>query len=314
MKVALCFIISYSHIVNKEQIWLDWIKPNKDIINVYFHYKNYSKIKSEWIRNNAIHPKYVVDTNYTHVVPAYLALMSFAFSHDSKNNWFCFLTESCVPIISPLKFRELFFINYSKTIMSWKKAWWNVNFCNRANLKSLKDVYHLANDPWFIMKKEDVNRVLTYSRVNENIYTLICKGDIANESIFAIILESFNQLKNVKQMVTHAADWSRMSSPTSPHVFKEGDKKDLLFINDFLDKNKFTVFLRKVDPKFPDQMLLDYINNDNDYVNRQIRVRRLERRYMFHLFLEQAKKYGYLFLIIPFIFFFLQLSISYLHF
>ena len=40
MKVALCFIISYEHILNKEQLWIDWIKPNQDIINVYFHYKH----------------------------------------------------------------------------------------------------------------------------------------------------------------------------------------------------------------------------------------------------------------------------------
>ena len=120
MKAALCFIISYSQTVNKEQIWIDWIEPNKDIINVYFHYKNYSEIKSEWIKKHAIHPKYIAKTDYMHIVPAYLALMSFAINHDIENQWFCFLTDSCVPIISPLKFRELFFENYSKSIVSWK--------------------------------------------------------------------------------------------------------------------------------------------------------------------------------------------------
>jgi hypothetical protein len=249
-----------------------------------------------------------------HVVPAYLALMSFAMNHDLKNQWFCFLTDSCVPIISPLKFRELFFENYSKTIMNWRKAWWNVQFCNRANLKMLKEESHLANDPWFTMKREDANRCLTYSRINTNIYTLICSGDVANESIFAIMLKAVNKLNEVKQSVTHAADWSRMSSATSPHVFKDGDKKDLLFINDFLDKNRHTMFLRKVDPKFPDQIITDYINRDDDVVNRRSRVRRLERRYMFQQFLQKLKKYGYLFLVIPFIIFFLQLSISYLRF
>ena len=34
MKVALLFIISYHHILNKEQLWIDWIKPNQDIINL----------------------------------------------------------------------------------------------------------------------------------------------------------------------------------------------------------------------------------------------------------------------------------------
>uniref|UniRef100_A0A6C0HSL5 Uncharacterized protein n=1 Tax=viral metagenome TaxID=1070528 RepID=A0A6C0HSL5_9ZZZZ len=314
MKVALCFIISYSHIVNKEKIWLDWIEPNKDIINVYFHYKNYSDIKSEWIRKHAIHPKCIVETNYMHVVPAYLALMSFAMIHDLKNQWFCFLTDSCVPIISPLKFRELFFENYSKTIMNWRKAWWNVQFCNRANLKMLKEESRLANDPWFVMKREDAYSCITYSRVNTNIYTLICSGDVANESIFAIMLYAVNKLKEVKQCVTHAADWSRMTSATSPHVFKEGDKKDLLFINDFLEKNRYTMFLRKVDPKFPDQILTEYINKDDDVANRLKRICRLERRYAFQQLLKYIKKYCHLFLIIPFMIFFLQLSISYLRF
>jgi len=314
MKVALCFIISYSHIVNKEQIWLDWIEPNKDIINVYFHYKTYSDIKSEWIRKHAIHPKCIVETNYMHVVPAYLALMTFAMNHDLKNQWFCFLTDSCVPIISPLKFRELFFENYSKTIMNWRKAWWNVQFCNRANLKMLKEESHLANDPWFTIKREDAYRCITYSKINTNIYTLICSGDVANESIFAIMLQAVNKLKEVKQSVTHAADWSRMSSATSPHVFKEGNKTDLLFINDFLEKNRYTMFLRKVDTKFPDQIITEYINKDDDIINRRTRVLRLERRYALQQLLQQFKKYGYLFLVLPFIFFFLQLSISYLRF
>jgi hypothetical protein len=305
MKIALCFIISYSHIINKEQIWLDWIEQNKDIINVYFHYKNYSDIKSEWIKKHSIHPKCIVETNYMHVVPAYLALASFAINHDINNQWFCFLTDSCVPIISPLKFRELFFENYSKTIMNWKKAWWNVQFCNRANLKFLKDNFHLANDPWFIMKKEDICRCIAYSNVNTNIYKLICNGDVANESIFAIMLESLNQLKNVKQNVTHAVDWSRMSSPTSPHVFKEGDKRDLLFINDFLDKNRYTMFLRKVDKKFPDKILIEYINKDDDIINRTARVRRLERKYALQKFIQTFKKFGNWFIIIPIIIFFL---------
>jgi hypothetical protein len=314
MKVALCFIISYSHVLNKEQIWLDWIEPNKDIINVYFHYKNYSDIKSEWIKKHAIHPKCVVETNYMHIVPAYLALMSFAINHDTNNQWFCFLTDSCAPIISPLKFRELFFENYSKTIMSWRKAWWNVQFCNRANLKFLKEESHLANDPWFTIKREDACSCITYSKVNTNIYNIICAGDVANESIFAVMLHAFDQLKNVKNMVSHATDWSRMTSATSPHVFKEGDKKDLLFINDFLDKNRCAMFLRKVDHKFPDQILSEFINKDDDSVKRKIRVSRLERRYMFHRLLQQAKKYGHFLVVLPFIFFFLQLSISYLHF
>jgi hypothetical protein len=260
MKVALCFIISYSHNLNKENIWLEWIETNKDIINVYFHYKNYNEIQSDWIKKHAIHPKCTVETDYMHVVQAYLALMSFAMNHDFNNQWLCFLTESCVPIISPLKFRELFFENYSKTIMNWRRAWWNVQFCNRANLKMLKDDSHLANDPWFTIKRDDAYKCLTYSKINTNIYTLICRGDVANESIFAIMLQAVNKLKEVKQAVTHAADWSRMTSPTSPYLFIHGSEKDIQFIENNLEQHKYAMFIRKVSPDFPDDVLNLYIN------------------------------------------------------
>ena len=86
MKIALCFIISYDQIVNKEHLWREWILPNQDIINVYFHYTQYSTISSEWIRKHAIHKKYVVSTTYYHIVPAYLSLLKYALNHDSTNS------------------------------------------------------------------------------------------------------------------------------------------------------------------------------------------------------------------------------------
>lgn len=313
MKVALCFIISYSHILNKEQIWIDWIEHNKDIINVYFHYKNYSEIKSEWIKKHAIHPKCTVETDYMHVVPAYMTLMSFALNHDVNNQWFCFLTDSCVPIISPLKFRELFFENYSKTIMSWRNAWWNVNMCKRANLNLLKEEFHLANDPWFVMKREDAIKSIIYSNVNNNIFKTICAGDVANESIFAIMLYSFNELKNAKSQVSHAADWSRMTSSTSPHVFKEGNTADIKFITKFLETNHYTMFLRKIDRCFPDDKLLDIIyKKDENEEKRYRKVKNLERKIfinmLFFFIMQNFKKYGYVFLLLPLIYLLVNLK------
>ena len=313
MKVALCFIISYSHILNKEQIWIDWIESNKDIINVYFHYKNYAEIKSEWIKKHAIHPKCTVETDYMHVVPAYMTLMSFALNHDVNNQWFCFLTDSCVPIISPLKFRELFFENYSKTIMSWRNAWWNVHMCKRANLHLLKEEFHLANDPWFVMKREDVKKSIIYSNVNNNIFKTICAGGVANESIFAIMLYSFNELKNARSQVSHAADWSRMTSSTSPHVFKEGNAADIKFITNFLETNHYTMFLRKTDRCFPDDKLLDIIyKRDENEEKRYRKVKNLERKIiinmLFFFIMQNFKKYGYVFLFLPLIYLLVNLK------
>ena len=262
MKVALCFIISYEHILNKEAIWREWIEPNKDIINVYFYYKDINKIKSPWIMNHTIPPDYIHETSYFHVIPAYLSIMSFAVKHDINNQWFCLLTDSCCPIVSPRRFRYLFFNYYNKTILSWKRAWWNVSYHKRANLRHLPTEFHLGNDPWFVMKRENVLQTMKFINTQQTTVKTICDGGLANESLFAIIMCAYKQMEKngpVISAVTHLTDWTRMSSFTSPHTFKDANGADIKFIDTELDKNKYALFIRKMAPEFPDDVLRNYI-------------------------------------------------------
>jgi len=263
MKIALCFIISYEHILNKEDIWRQWIEPNKDIINVYFYYKDIKKIKSQWILQHALPRQHIHETSYYHVIPAYLSLMQYALSHDKNNQWLCLLTDSCCPIISPRKFRSLFYEYWNKSVISWKPAWWNINIYKRANLALLPDEFHLGNDPWFVLKRENATHILLFSKNQTQLVKTICAGGLANESLFAIILHGYKQLNssnnNVISGVTHLADWSRMSSATSPHTFKDANATDIKFIEDNLEKNKYAMFIRKVAPEFPNEVLNYYI-------------------------------------------------------
>jgi hypothetical protein len=266
MKIALCFIISYEHILNKEEIWKEWIEPNKDIINVYFYYKDFNKIKSQWIREHTIPPNYIHETDYLHIIPAYLSIIRFALNQDSQNNWFCMLTDSCCPIISPKKFRDLFYNNYNKSILKWSSAWWNPAKRKRANLYLLPKEFHLGNDPWFVLNKEHVLQILTFVDTKRDITRIICSGNIANESLFAIILYSYRQLEvngPVISEITHIADWNRNTTATSPHVFKEGNEVDIKFIDSSLEKNQYAIFIRKVSPEFPNDILKRYIKNEN---------------------------------------------------
>lgn len=309
IKAALCFIISYEHQLNKEQIWRDWIEPNKDIINVYFHYKNYDSIKSDWIKEHALPKKYLVETDYLHIVPAYLSLILYGLNHDSSNQWFCFLTDSCVPIISPLKFRELFFENHPLSFMGWREAWWNTSLVKRANLNYLQPKYHLGNSPWFILNRKDAHRCILYAEKNKQLYDLICRGDVANESIFAIMLYVQNSLKLVKNDDTTATDWSRMMTSTSPYLFKDGNSKDKKFIDDYLKDKKNTMFLRKVDKGFPDNVLLEYIKEPSNAVvvnKRNNRIFWLHKKIVFskyyHLLANHFINYFYVFLAVGAIF------------
>ena len=264
MKAALCFIISYDHVLNKEDIWKEWIEPNKDIINVYFHYKDITAIKSQWIKQHALPHSYLVYTDYFHIVPAYLTLMYYGIKHDRQNQWFCFLTDSCVPIISPLKFREMFFENLSYSFLKWRPAWWDTNLVKRANIHLLKQEFRLANSPWFILNRSDAMRCINYSRTNKDIYSLVCRGNVANESIFSIMLYTQHSLKYVKNEDTTATDWTRIITPTSPHLFTDGDETDKMLIDKFMKENKYTIFLRKVDKSFPDEVIQEYINRGTD--------------------------------------------------
>jgi hypothetical protein len=265
MKVALCFIISYKHILNKEQIWINWIKENQDIINVYFHYKDINLIKSPWIKMYTIPPDYVHKTSYYDVVPAYMSLLSYAFYHDLENKWFCMLTDSCVPIISPAKFRQLFFENYQTSLFKWKPAYWNINIHRRANLRLLKKEFWLANDPWFTLSRDHVHKCILFLSIKNDIYRKVIDGGLANESIFAIILQTFDQLGDQDKLLNEQStitDWTRMSSPTSPYVFKEATEENINIIANLLKENSKAIFLRKVSSSFPDQAICDLMTRD----------------------------------------------------
>ena len=258
-RIALCFIISYDHILKKEAIWREWIEQNKDIINVYFFYKDKSKIKSPWILSHLIDEEYIVSTSYLQVVPAYMNIIHFAYKKDHRNQWFCLLTDSCCPIISPRRFRYLFFKNYQTSIMSWRAAWWNPIYHKRANLISLPLDLHLGNSPWFVLNRSDVLLCIRFLKEHNKLFHLINEGGLANESIFAIIFKIYNRLSFICREDTHLTDWSRMSSTTSPYVFKEDNELNRKFINESLKQNKMALFIRKMEESFPDETLRYYI-------------------------------------------------------
>lgn len=263
MKIALCFIISYDHILNKEDIWKKWIAANNDIINVYFYYKDLNKIKSQWILNHALPDNFIEKTDYFHIIPAYTNLILYAKQHDISNEWFCFLTDSCCPIISPSKFRYLFYNYFHQSIFNWKPAWWNVQLQPRANLYYLKSDYRLANDPYFILCKKDTENFIKFKNIHKKVFRLVSNGDVANESIFAVALKYMNQLDTVIKQPSHLMDWSRMMSPTSPYLFQKQNQNDITFIEQNLINNKFCIFIRKIHPDYPDNILNYYIYQYN---------------------------------------------------
>jgi hypothetical protein len=111
-----------------------------------------------------------------------------------------------------------------------------------------------------------VHKCIIFLATKNDIYQLVNAGGLANESIFAIILQTFDQLNNSTALLNAAStitDWSRMSSPTSPYLFKESTPENINIITNLLKENPHAMFLRKVDREFPDQAILDLYGNEN---------------------------------------------------
>lgn len=230
-KAALCFIVSYEHQLHHEKLWREWIEPNRDILNIYVHYKDARAITSPWLRSYAIPPQFVSKTSYYNVVPAYMAVLSFAFNHDTQNQWFCMLTDTCVPIITPAQFRSRFLALHSKSIVRCFRAHWNLVLHQRANLRLLKPEYWLGNDPWFTLCRKHVHQCMIFMAMKNSIYNIVNAGGLANESLFAIVLQTFHEYGNASRHINLSStlcDWERMSSPTSPYYFSFPPKETIM--------------------------------------------------------------------------------------
>jgi hypothetical protein len=193
--------------------------------------------------------------------------MNFAKKHDTNNEWFCFITDTCIPIIDPFKFRFLFFENYTKDIIKYKKADWDINFHKRANLHCLPSKYHLKNDAWFVLSKSSVSKCIEFITNHKQLYITISNGIIANESIFAIILLTYNTLKTNKtiNMTSTLCDWSRMKNQTSPHTFLELNDIDKQFLDYHIYKEPYVFFLRKIHKNCPEEYFKELIKKNNIY-------------------------------------------------
>ena len=120
----------------------------------------------------------------------------------------------------------------------------------------------------------------------------INKGGLANESLFAIILQTFGEIQNPMRLINNSStlcDWKRMSSPTSPYVFKEATIDNINIITNLLKENKFAMFLRKVDISFPDEVIkqlmdLDF-NHEYEILHNQAKKKSNFDLYYFLLYL-----------------------------
>ena len=239
---------------------------NEGLFNIYVHCRDPRRIQSTWLRRHVIPSAFLQPTSYYHVVPAVMSTLLFAYHSDNKNTWFCFATDSCVPIVSPGQFLRRFQTMSNKTIMGWGRSHWNVQFHTRANLRHLETKYWLYNDPWFTMTRRHVALCLAFPSTCRHTYDVVCRGGLANESIFAVMLAMAGRIANynreadgVVNASATVADWMVRASATSPRLFIRGDSDELSAIRRLKTGSPHAMFLRKVGQTFPVWRLAEFV-------------------------------------------------------
>jgi hypothetical protein len=156
------------------------------------------------------------------------------------------------------------------SLLKWSPAWWNVSFHTRANLKYLPKHLHLGHDPWFVLTREHVESCFLFVKTQTLMFQKICRGGLANESLFAIILcffkplhfslkQQFNKDNKIINSSSTLTDWGRRSSATSPHLFVQGNEtQDTWVVQQLKRENPWGLFLRKVDKNYSAQKIKEW--------------------------------------------------------
>jgi hypothetical protein len=145
----------------------------------------------------------------------------------------------------------------------------------------MKKEYWLANDPWFVLTRSHVHKSLIFLAAKTGVYNQVNEGGLANESLFAIILQTFKELTNPNTLVNECStvtDWTRMSSPTSPYLFKEATPENINIIKNLLKDHPYTMFLRKVDRAFPDDALKEIMDIDFGHTHLPLHNRATQKK------------------------------------
>lgn len=255
MDVAFCFIVTKD--LNKEHIWRKWLEQLSELglkIKIFTHCSNPSQIHSPWLLKTLIPES--IPTQWGFIMKPTIAL----FRHALGSQWACLKTESCVPIISPKKFIELFNKYKNKTFLSYCKIWWDPKIVTRANLGLIPKEYHWAHQQHVIVCQKDLSGIIKFVDENPILTNTIIKGASADESFIAISIYAFNNFENTMNEITTLVDWPRSPDGNHPYTFTRWSEEDKEVVETLKNKHKFYMFLRKIDTNFPDNILLEFIN------------------------------------------------------
>ena len=267
---TFCFLVTQD--LTKEHIWREWFAglerlQFKYAIVVHCSLSHKEKIKSAWLKQWFMPDGCMRPTAWGWLVGAMMSMYDHAVQTQPAE-WYTLHSDTCVPMVSPEKFVEIFNKHKQHSFVSYEKIWWNPKIVNRANLRMLPPQMHLVHSQWCIFCHEDLSQMVNLSKTNEqikNTLAIVSSGHTADESYAAILLFNINRLKNVIKKQTTLVDWKRTPNGNNPYRFDGWSIYDVESVRE-IRKTKANeyMFMRKVAPAFPDDVLRKHIFDNFD--------------------------------------------------
>jgi hypothetical protein len=195
----------------------------------------------------------IVPTTWSQHVFAWYMLIKEAFQNPS-NYKFVFLSESCIPLQNLDTIYESLIAD-DKTYMNFRKPWWDKP---SRDVLDLPEKYRWGNWEWVILNKRHAKILLQ----DRKIIRIISKYDSDQESWPSSALDFYGVLKEVENKNTTYANWEIPAEKDYlPRQFLDASDLNISLIRN-AKQNKF-FFIRKIAKTFPEFVLLDLINNEN---------------------------------------------------
>ena len=261
--VTFCFLVTRD--LSKEHIWREWFECLARLqfkCAIVVHCSNKDSIHSEWLKQHLIPDERRRKTAWGWVLNAMLSMYAHAI-HACPAAWYTLHSETCVPMVSPEKFMDVFKTYKHNTFVAHCPAWWNPLKVRRANLHLLPPHMHWAHSQWCIFCHEDMHQMIHLPKTDEHLNAVlqtVTQGHASEESYAAIMLLAINNLQNVINRSTTLVDWKRTPNGNNPHTFVEWTDADASIVRSIRDQSPNEImFMRKIAPTFPDHVLRSFL-------------------------------------------------------
>lgn len=274
-KIAFMFLI-YDEIYY-ESLWYDYLKPYKDYVNIYIHYK-ISKPLS-YFEEYKLHSSQIVPTQYANksLIYAQQSLIFNAFNHDEHNTQFILVSQACIPL-------KPFEVLYNELIRENESPKSRFTKFNNDHIFFICRTFKKIHQ-WCVLNRRHVGILLSYD-IKEYIETSILPFCFAPEELFYFNFLHKYDPQFEQHMILASKDeegfmFTNWNYFNSTYPFIKNDHRDLLTNYDKIEQKEIDYILKRsyhlIGRKFNKdcQVLLSVTNNKvplNDYIRSFLQI------------------------------------------